>query len=199
MKLSYLYVVCVVIDCVEEVQLDLQAVTVFLVADAEDLHKELNLTNLKTRIDIQATKTLVEIMRLGLEIRLAGVEARPDLGCCGEHELAQAQCSHLSLMHGHHKLCSDGCLKPWQSTSTATYLIAALNEPAAHILHGVRTKATYEEVTEALENCHGDHNLESEFYSQLKSRTSSSGNPCRSVLLPPNTWLIAPTLNYLNS
>jgi hypothetical protein len=50
----------------------------------------------------------------------------------------------------------------------ATYLIIALNEPTAHILHGVPTGATYEEVTEVLENCYGDHHLEAAFHSQLK-------------------------------
>jgi hypothetical protein len=99
MNLSYLYIVCIVIDCVEEVQLGLQAVTTCLVVDAEkDLHEELNLTNLKTQLDIQATKTLLSIMWLGLDIRLTGVETQPDLGCCREHELAQARCSHLRLM-----------------------------------------------------------------------------------------------------
>jgi hypothetical protein len=34
----------------------------------------------------------------------------------------------------------------------ATYLI----EPAAHILHGVPTGATYKKVNEALENCYID-------------------------------------------
>jgi hypothetical protein len=35
------------------------------------------------------------------------------------------------------------------SHEKATYLIAALNEPAAHILHRVLTGATYEEAIEA--------------------------------------------------
>jgi hypothetical protein len=96
---SYLSIAFVVIDCAEEVQLGLQVVTMCPVEDSEKvLHEELNLTNLKIQIDIQATKTLVESTWLGLAIRLEGVEAQPNLGCCGEHELAQVRCSHLSLM-----------------------------------------------------------------------------------------------------
>jgi hypothetical protein len=30
------------------------------------------------------------------------------------------RCSHLSLMDWRHELCSNGCLKPWQRTGTAT-------------------------------------------------------------------------------
>jgi hypothetical protein len=44
-----------------------------------------------------------------------------------------------------------------------------LNKPAIHILCGVLTEATYEEVTEALENRYGDHHhLEAAFHLQLK-------------------------------
>jgi hypothetical protein len=50
----------------------------------------------------------------------------------------------------------------------ATYLIAALNEPAAHILYRILTGATYEEIIEAHENHYDDHHLEAAFHSRLK-------------------------------
>jgi hypothetical protein len=40
----------------------------------------------------------------------------------------------------------------WTPCEKATYLIASFYEPAVHILHGVPTAVTYEEVTEALES-----------------------------------------------
>jgi hypothetical protein len=54
-------------------------------------------------------------------------------------------------------------------------LIAALNEPAAHILQSVPTRATYEEGTVALENRYDDHRLEEAFHAQLKRRTQRIG------------------------
>jgi hypothetical protein len=53
----------------------------------------------------------------------------------------------------------------------ATYLTAALNEPAAHILYGVPAGVTYEVVTEMLENHYGDYHLQAAFHSELKRRT----------------------------
>lgn len=59
---------------IEEMQLGLQAITMSLIVDTKkDVHKELNLRIPETRIDIQATKTIVETTRRGLETRLAGV------------------------------------------------------------------------------------------------------------------------------
>jgi hypothetical protein len=52
-----------------------------------------------------------------------------------------------------------------------TYPIAALNKLAAHILHGVLTEVTYEEVTEVFGNCYNDHHLKASFHSQLNRRT----------------------------
>jgi hypothetical protein len=40
--------------------------------------------------------------------------------------------------------------------------MAVLNEPAAHILHAIPTGVMYEEVTEALQNCHSDRPLSAE-------------------------------------
>jgi hypothetical protein len=43
----------------------------------------------------------------------------------------------------------------WTSGFEAAYLIADLNEPAAHIVHNVPTGATYEEATAVVENRYG--------------------------------------------
>jgi hypothetical protein len=86
----------------------------------------------------------------------------------------------------------------WTPCKKATYLIATLNELAAHIIHGVPTGATYEEVTEALKNRYGNH-LEAAFHPQLKRRTQLVGESLQS--LPPSltTWLTMPTLNFPSS
>jgi hypothetical protein len=59
----------------------------------------------------------------------------------------------------------------WTPNEKASYMIAILNEPAAYILHGVPTGATYVEVTEALGNRYSDHHLKAAFHSQLKRKT----------------------------
>jgi hypothetical protein len=46
-----------------------------IVDTQKDLHQKLDLRFLETQNDIQASKTLVEIMRCGLRTRLAGVQA----------------------------------------------------------------------------------------------------------------------------
>lgn len=61
----------------------------------------------------------------------------------------------------------------WTSDDKVAHLIAALNEPAAHILHSVPIGARYEEVTAALENRYGDHPMEA-FHAQL-SRNHKDG------------------------
>jgi hypothetical protein len=48
----------------------------------KDLREELELWILETRIDIQATKTLVETTRRGLETRIAGLKARAEIESC---------------------------------------------------------------------------------------------------------------------
>jgi hypothetical protein len=50
-----------------------------------------------------------------------------------------------------------------------------MNKPAAHILHGVPTRVTYNDVTEVLENSYSDHHLEAAFISQLKRRNQLVG------------------------
>jgi hypothetical protein len=52
----------------------------------------------------------------------------------------------------------------WTPGNKAGYLIAALNEPAAHILHSVPTSLTYEEITAVLENLDGNHHMAEEFH-----------------------------------
>jgi hypothetical protein len=65
----------------------------------------------------------------------------------------------------------------WTPRKKATYIIAALNEPGCphSIVHGVPTRATHKEVTEALRNRYGDHHLEAASYSQLKRRIQLVG------------------------
>jgi hypothetical protein len=53
----------------------------------------------------------------------------------------------------------------WTPSKKATYMIAVLNEPAAHVLHDIPTGATYKHITEMLENRYGDHHLEAAFHS----------------------------------
>jgi hypothetical protein len=55
----------------------------------------------------------------------------------------------------------------WMPQEKATYLITALNEPAAHILHGAPTAVSYGVVTQGLENHYADHYLEALFHSHL--------------------------------
>jgi hypothetical protein len=71
----------------------------------------------------------------------------------------------------------------WTPSDKAEYLIAALNEPAAHILHSIPTGAKYREVTAILKNCYRD--LAEAFHAQLEEIGSSMpGNLCKN-LLPP--------------
>jgi hypothetical protein len=58
----------------------------------------------------------------------------------------------------------------WTPGDKAAYLIAALNEPTAHILCGIPTGVTYEEIIAMLENHYGDHHLVDAFHAQLKKR-----------------------------
>jgi hypothetical protein len=53
--------------------------------------------------------------------------------------------------------------------------ITALSVPAAHILHGIPTRAMYKRVTEVLENCYSDHHLKAAFHSKLKRRALIGG------------------------
>jgi hypothetical protein len=77
-------------------------------------------------------------------------------------------------MDQHHGPFSVSSLGPRQIATTGLferkphYLIAAFNEPVAHVLHDVPTGATYREVTEVLKNSYGDHHLEVACRSQLK-------------------------------
>jgi hypothetical protein len=59
----------------------------------------------------------------------------------------------------------------WMPNEKASYLIADLNEPAAHILHGIPTGAMYVQVTEALGNRYSDRHLKAAFHSQLRRKT----------------------------
>jgi hypothetical protein len=74
----------------------------------------------------------------------------------------------------------------WTLREQEPDLTAALSEPAAHILHGVTTAATYKEVSEAHENRYSDNYLEAAFHSQRREGPSAPGNLCRR-LVPPTT------------
>jgi hypothetical protein len=50
-----------------------------------------------------------------------------------------------------------------------------MNKPAGHILHGILTRVTYNNVIEFLENSYSDHHLEAAFNSQLKRRNQLVG------------------------
>jgi hypothetical protein len=56
----------------------------------------------------------------------------------------------------------------WMHSEKATCPITAFNESATHILHGVPTSVTHNELTDALENRYYDRHLELAFHSQLK-------------------------------
>jgi hypothetical protein len=64
----------------------------------------------------------------------------------------------------------------WTPADKTTYLIAALNEPTANILHSVPTGTTYEEVTEVLKNCYSDHHLAEAFHAQLRRSVQHTGD-----------------------
>jgi hypothetical protein len=59
----------------------------------------------------------------------------------------------------------------WMPCDKATYQAITLNKPAAHILHGIPTEATYEKVTAVSENRYSDHHTEEVFQAQKKRRT----------------------------
>jgi hypothetical protein len=59
----------------------------------------------------------------------------------------------------------------WTPHERTTYLITALDEPTAHILHSVFTVAKYKEVTAALEICYGGYCLAEAFHAQLRRMT----------------------------
>jgi hypothetical protein len=80
---------------------------------------------------------------------------------------------------------------------TSAQLLDGLRE--SHILHGIPTGVTYEEITGALENCYGDNHLEALFHSQVNKRTQLVLESLLSLSLPSATWFTAPTLNYVNT
>lgn len=55
------------------------------------------------------------------------------------------------------------------------HLLTAQWGQASIALHGVPKEVTYEETTEALENCFGDQHLAKAYCSQLKTRIQSAG------------------------
>jgi hypothetical protein len=57
----------------------------------------------------------------------------------------------------------------------ASYLIAALNEPAAHSLHSDLNGAKYEEVTAVFEIRYRGHHLAEKFHAQLKRKVQHAG------------------------
>jgi hypothetical protein len=63
----------------------------------------------------------------------------------------------------------------WTHGDKAAYLIAAMNEPATHILHSVPTGMPYEEITAVLENRYGDHHLAEAFHTQLRRKVQHTG------------------------
>jgi hypothetical protein len=63
----------------------------------------------------------------------------------------------------------------WRPGDKAAYLIAALNEPAAHILLSVATSVTYGEVTEVVQNRYVDHHRSEAFHAQLRRRVQHAG------------------------
>jgi hypothetical protein len=63
----------------------------------------------------------------------------------------------------------------WTPGDKAAYLIAALNEPAAHTVHSVPTEATNEEIIAVLENRYGNHHLAEAFHAQLRRRVQHVG------------------------
>jgi hypothetical protein len=67
----------------------------------------------------------------------------------------------------------------WMPCEKAVYLTATLNELAAHILHGVPTRAAYKEAMEVLEYGYGDHHLEAVFHSTEKMDTDHQEIPAR--------------------
>jgi hypothetical protein len=82
----------------------------------------------------------------------------------------------------------------WTPGDKATYLIAALNEPAANILHGIPTGVTYEAITVMLENHYSDHHLAETFHTQLRRRVQHSRESAGILLLPYTTWPTVPML-----
>jgi hypothetical protein len=62
----------------------------------------------------------------------------------------------------------------WTPEDKTAYLISALNEPAALIVHSIPTRAKYT-VTAVLENRCGDHHLAEAFHAQLRRRVQHAG------------------------
>jgi hypothetical protein len=70
-------------------------------------------------------------------------------------------------------------------------LLAALQDQASDVFHGVFKEATYETI-EALEDLH----LATAYRIQLKTRTQSVSKSCKISPPPSNSWLTAPILRY---
>jgi hypothetical protein len=85
------------------------------------------------------------------------------------------QHSHRSSVDQLRGPCFDSSFRLWWiPCKKATYLMAILNEPFAHILHAIWTGVMYEKFTEVLQSCHSDHRLAAVFHSQLKRKTRLS-------------------------
>jgi hypothetical protein len=67
----------------------------------------------------------------------------------------------------------------WTHQEKSTYLITALQDRAANVLHGIPTSATYEETLQASEDRFGDQHFAAAYRSQLKTRPQRVGGSLR--------------------
>jgi hypothetical protein len=131
--------------------------------------------------DIKDLQKELDSRAQGVEVRMAEVEARVELGVCGRTgsdagwakppkfdgstSWAMFRCQFQTVAEHNH----------WTPREKATYLIAALQGRACDVLHGVPRGSTYDETIEALEDRFGGQHLAAAYRSQLKTRTQRAG------------------------
>jgi hypothetical protein len=141
----------------------------------EYLHEDLGLM---IQVETQMAKTLIDTTRRGLEAKITK-KSKPgqSAGLVKEREPAQMPKLDGSIswavIRRQFEIMAEH--NGWKADDKTPYLIAALNNPAAHILHSVPTGAKYEEVTAVLENRYGYHHLEEAFHAQLRRRVQHAG------------------------
>jgi hypothetical protein len=152
---------------VQVVQASIDTWTGSLQGDITDVKKDL-----QKELDIRAQ---------GLEVRMAEVEARVELGVSGHtgNDARRAKppkfdgSTSWAMFRRHFETVAEhNC---WMPREKVTYLIAALQGRACDVLHGAPRGAMYEETFEALEDRFGDQHLAAAYRSQLKTQTQKAG------------------------
>jgi hypothetical protein len=149
---------------------------------ADSKGEEFELRTLDTRIDIQTTKTLVET-------NVAEVKPKAERASCSRTGTGVGAVQRpkfdgstsRAVFRRHFETVAEH--SGWTPPEKATYLISALNEPAAHILHDVPTGATCDEITLRIATVTTTWKKRSTL--SRREGPSALGDSCRS--LPPSS------------